>query len=56
MTTNTDLKLIELDRILANRLADGENIDSSLILSLKTALQVCGWDCGGVYLVSDISQ
>ncbi|PKN83494.1 MAG: hypothetical protein CVU46_16790 [Chloroflexi bacterium HGW-Chloroflexi-8] len=56
MTTNTDLKLIELDRILANRLAAGENIDSSLILSLKTALQVCEWNSGGIYLVADISQ
>lgn len=51
-----DQKLIELERNLALRLAAGENIDSSLILSLKTALQVCEWDSGGVYLVDNLSQ
>ena len=56
MAIDSELKLYELQRDLANRLGEGEDIDSASIISLQTAIKACQMDSGAIFLVDEIKN
>ena len=56
MTIDSETKLYELQRDLANRLGEGEDIDSASIISLQTAIKACQMDSGAIFLVDEIKN
>jgi two-component system cell cycle sensor histidine kinase/response regulator CckA len=47
--------LAELQQNLGNTLADASCIDEALCKSLGAAIRATGMDCGGIYLVDDVT-
>ena len=47
--------LADLRQNLGNTLADASCIDEALCKSLGTAIRATGMDCGGIYLVDDVT-
>ncbi len=56
MTIDSEKKLYELQRDLANRLGEGEDIDSASIISLQTAIKACQMDSGAIFLIDEIKK
>jgi len=56
MTIDSEINLYELQRDLANRLGEGEDIDSASIISLQTAIKACQMDSGAIFLIDEIKK